>query len=160
MQICILSDTHIRTGRTLPKIVWEKLSQVDVIVHAGDLTSPSFLEELSLLAPTYAVRGNGDLWSESLADSLVIEIGGICIGITHGYLGKGSNTLERAFYTFEQEQIDLLIFGHSHRPFKGYRNGVLLFNPGSPTDKRGQPQFSFGILRIEGDRFEVEHLFF
>lgn len=160
MKVGILSDTHIRKGRTLPRFVWDALCDVDTIFHAGDLVTASVLEELALLAPVIAVRGNGDWLVEELPDKTIIQLDFLKVGITHGYLGKGKNTSERAFNTFGKDKVDLIVFGHSHIPYKSFVDGVLMFNPGSPTDRRGQPHFSIGLMTIEEELFDVQHLFF
>ena len=59
MKIGILADTHIRDG-SLPLLVWNALEDVQMILHAGDILIESVLEELSLLAPVVAVKGNCD----------------------------------------------------------------------------------------------------
>lgn len=160
MKVGILSDTHIRKGKTLPRFVWEALADVDIILHAGDLVTASVLEELALLAPVIAVRGNGDWMVEDLPDKTIIQLDFLRVGITHGYLGKGKNTPERAFNTFGQEKVDLIVFGHSHVPYKRFFDGVLLFNPGSPTDKRGQPHCSLGLMTLEDELFDIQLLSF
>lgn len=160
MKVGILSDTHIRKGRTLPRFVWETLADVNTILHAGDLVTESVLEELSLIAPVVAVRGNGDWYFEGLPDKTITQLGNLKIGITHGYLGKGNSTPQRAFNTFSGDQVDMIIFGHSHIPYKSFTHGVLMFNPGSPTDRRGQPYFSLGLMTIEETFYDVQHFFF
>lgn len=160
MKVGILSDTHIRKGRILPQYVWEALEDVDFILHAGDLTTVSVLEELKMLAPVVAVRGNCDWLIDDLPDKTISELGELKIGLTHGYLGKASSTPQRALESFRGDQVDIIIFGHSHIPYKRFHDGILLFNPGSPVEKRGQLRFSMGILTIEDDWFDVEHLFF
>lgn len=160
MKVGILSDTHIRKGRTLPQFVWEQLEGVDKILHAGDLVTVSLLEELALLAPVVAVRGNGDWLMEDLPDTAITQLGSLKVGLTHGYLGRGGNTPERAFNTFAQSEVDMIVFGHSHLPYKSFVNGILMFNPGSPTERRGQPQCSLGIMTIEDGFYDVQHLFF
>ncbi len=129
MKVGILSDTHIRKGRTLPLFVWDTLSDVDIILHAGDIVTKSLLEDLK-------------------------------IGMTHGCHGGGKNTPEKAYNVFREDNVNLIVFGHSHAPYKSFINGVLLFNPGSPTERRGQEHYSLGILTVEGDVFDVQHLFF
>jgi putative phosphoesterase len=160
MKVGILSDTHIRKGRTLPQFAWEALSDVDAILHAGDIVTDSLLEDLRIMAPTIAVRGNCDWLVEDLPDKTISQLGSLRVGITHGYLGKGSNTPERAYNAFVEEQVDIIVFGHSHIPYKSFQDGRLMFNPGSPTDKRGQPHFSLGLMIIEDGFFDVQHLFF
>lgn len=160
MKVAILADTHIRKGRTLSPIVWEMLVDVDYILHAGDIVAEGVLDELKIMAPLTAVRGNGDWLFDDLNDKAIVKFGTLRVGLTHGHLGKGNNTPERAFRTFKDEQVDLIVFGHSHMPYKHYHNGVLLFNPGSTTEKRGQAQYSMGIMVIEDGYFDVQHVFF
>ncbi|NLI91805.1 MAG: metallophosphoesterase family protein [Peptococcaceae bacterium] len=160
MKVGILSDTHIRKDRTLPRFVWESLLGVDKILHAGDIVNENVLEELALIAPVIAVGGNCDWWVKDLPDKIITDLGPFRIGITHGYLGKGSNTPERAYNTFSEDHVDLIVFGHSHIPYKSFHHGILLFNPGSPTERRGQPHYSLGMMTIEDGVFDVQHLFF
>lgn len=160
MKIGILADTHIRQGRSLPSFVWNSFADVEMIFHAGDILTESVLEELSVLAPVVAVKGNGDWLLSNLPDKTITTAGNIKIGITHGYLGRGKNTPERAYNNFRGVQVDLIIFGHSHVPFKSVYHGITLFNPGSPTDRRGQPNYSLGILTVEDESYDIQHLFF
>ena len=160
MRIAVLSDTHLRAGKFLPSFVWEHLTSVDLILHAGDLTHMGLLEELACIAPVRAVKGNCDSWDISLPDRDIIECEAIKIGLIHGDTGRGKSTQERAYAAFENCSVDLIVFGHSHISFIGLKNGILMFNPGSPTDKRREPQFSFGLLTIEQGQIEAKHLYF
>ncbi|NLP43807.1 MAG: metallophosphoesterase family protein [Peptococcaceae bacterium] len=160
MKVAILSDTHIRKGQTLPQPVWQALADVNTIIHAGDFISEKLLEDLRIIAPTIAVRGNCDWLLGELPDKAIVQFGELKVGITHGYQGKGSSTPDRAYNTFIEDQVDMIVFGHSHIPYKNYINGVLMFNPGSPTEKRGQPYFSIGLMTIEDDSYDVRHVFF
>jgi len=160
MKVAILSDTHIRKGRSLPAYVWNVLSDVDTILHAGDFVTESLLEELKELAPVVAVRGNCDWLIEGLPDRAVFTLEHLKIGMTHGFQGKGKNTPERAYNTFQEDKTDIIIFGHSHVPYMNIVNGVLLFNPGSTTERRGQEYYSMGIMTIEKDDFDIRHIKF
>jgi putative phosphoesterase len=160
MRIAVLSDTHLRVGKTLPSFVWEQLTQIDMIIHAGDLTHIGLLEELSTIAPVRAVRGNCDGWDVSLPNRDVIECEAIRIGLIHGDSGKGKSTQERAYLVFKDSSVDVIVFGHSHTPFMEWRDGILMFNPGSPTDKRRELQYSFGILDIQQGQIKAKHLYF
>lgn len=160
MKIGILADTHIRHGRSLPSFIWNSFADVEMILHAGDILIESVLEELLLLAPVVAVKGNGDWGLTDLPDKTIISAKNIKIGITHGYLGRGKNTQERAYNTFWGDHVNVIVFGHSHVPFKSVYNGITLFNPGSPTDRRGQPNYSVGILTVEDDSYNIQHLFY
>ena len=160
MRIAVLSDTHLRLGKSLPRFVWQQLTQIDMIIHAGDLTHMGLLEELSCIAPVRAVRGNCDSWDVLLPDRDIIECEALRIGLIHGDSGKGKSTTERAYSAFKDSSVDVIVFGHSHTPFMEWRNGILLFNPGSPTDKRREPQYSFGLLDIQQGQVKAEHLYF
>lgn len=161
MLIAVLSDTHLREGRTLPTKVWESLAGVDLILHAGDVVSPGILVDLKTIAPIEAVRGNCDGWElASLPERKLVTCEEIRIGLTHGAYGVGRTTSERALRSFEPNSVDLIVFGHSHSPYKERHGGILLFNPGSPTDKRREAQYSIGLIEIHGSEFEAEHIFF
>lgn len=161
MRIAVLSDTHLRLGKSLPRFVWEQLTQIDMIIHAGDLTHMGLLEELSCIAPVRAVRGNCDGSDVSLPDRDIIECDTFRIGLIHGDSGKGKSTPERAYLAFKDTSVDIIIFGHSHTPYMEWRDEIFMFNPGSPTDKRRELQYSFGILKIEeGEIIEAKHLYF
>jgi putative phosphoesterase len=160
MRIAVLADTHLRHGKSLPRFVWDHLTQIDMIIHAGDIINMGLLEELAMIAPVRAVRGNCDGWDVSLPDRDVIECESFRIGLIHGNVGKGKSTLECAYAGFQDSPVDLIVFGHSHTPFMDMLNGILMFNPGSPTNKRREPHYSFGLLDIQQGKILAKHLYF
>lgn len=161
MIIGVLSDTHLRVGQTLPARVWEELSKVDLIIHAGDILNSELLTDLASLAPVEAVRGNCDTWElANLPEQKILNCEGKKIGLTHGAYGLGKTTPERAFRSFDQAKVDVIVFGHSHTPYSQWRGGILLFNPGSPTDKRRELKYSMGLLKIEEAQIKAKHLYF
>ncbi|MCC3377775.1 metallophosphoesterase, partial [Cohnella sp. REN36] len=85
----------------------------------------------------------------------VLTFGKYRIGLVHGD-GKSKTTERRAVDAFAKEDVHIIIFGHSHIPLLRWHEGRLLFNPGSPTDKRRQPQFSYGILEL-GNEVNATH---
>lgn len=161
MIIGVLSDTHLRVGQSLPARVWEELSEADLIIHAGDILNSEVLTDLSSLAPVEAVRGNCDDWElAKLPERKILACEGKRIGLTHGAFGPGKTTPERAFRAFDKSEVDIIVFGHSHTPYSQWREGILLFNPGSPTDKRRELKYSMGILKIDSTGIETKHLYF
>lgn len=161
MKAGVLSDTHIpKRAKGLPEKVIQAFRNVDHIIHAGDITSPEVLSELERLAPVIAVSGNVDPepLQKALGSKKIITLNGYTIGITHGH-GSGGKTLDRAMKCFEKDDVDCIIFGHSHNPFCEYINGILMFNPGSPTDKRRNELYSFGILELE-EEIKAKLIFF
>lgn len=161
MLIGVLSDTHLQQGRTLPRVVWESLANVEMILHAGDIVSQSLLEDLAALAPVQAVKGNCDLLDlDYLPSHKIINCAGKKIGLVHGNHGVGKETAQRAFNVFANENVDAVVFGHSHIPMNEFRNGVLLFNPGSPVDKRREKNYSLGFIVIDEKGIQARHFFF
>ncbi len=157
-----MSDTHLpRYGTALPPALVRGLrkERVRAILHCGDLTERIAIDLLEEIAPVFAVAGNNDgkKLRQELGDLILLEAGDARIGIVHGHTGPGRLTIDKAYRAFEDENVDAVFYGHSHLPFRIRRNGILLFNPGSPTDKRINPAYSFGIVRVEGRRVRAAH---
>ena len=151
MRIGVLSDTHIpRACADLPAEIAEAFKNVDLILHAGDLVEMKVLKELRKLADTKAVRGNMDEPElvKVLPEKEIIKVNGFTIGLTHGY-GPPANLINYVKNEFP-EKVDVIVFGHSHSPVNEKREGILFFNPGSPTDKIFAKHNSYGILTING----------
>ncbi len=137
-------------AQRLPEKIFEEARSCELIIHAGDIVSREALGLLSLNKRTEAVRGNMDFpdLAAKLPISRVIQEGKRRIGITHGYIGKGRDTAERAASVFPRGTVDCVVFGHSHIQMRDAKDGVLLFNPGSATAGRGGSGNSFGILEL------------
>ncbi|RBO99681.1 metallophosphoesterase [Rossellomorea aquimaris] len=161
MKIIVVSDTHMpKKRRGLPEILKEDLRKSDLIIHAGDFQTLDVYKEFMGYGELIAVVGNVDDpdLQEVLPQKRIIMKKGLKIGVVHGD-GKGKTTEKRALEAFESDEVDLIVFGHSHIPYSRYMKGRLLFNPGSPTDKRKLPYFSHGVLTIE-DTWRIEHKFY
>lgn len=150
MKIGVLSDTHIpKKARKLPKIVLEVFQGVDHSIHAGDIVNRDVIIQLEQIAPVTAVCGNVDSYElmEKLGEKRIQSFGDFKFGIFHGH-GKKGKTIDRAMKCFEEDKVDCIIFGHSHIPYCKFHDDILLFNPGSPTDKRRNKHYSFGLTEI------------
>ena len=144
LQAVVLADTHIpRRAKALPASLIPRLERADLILHAGDLMSPALLEELSAYAPVKAVRGNLDPPEAALPETLEFLFGGERVAMVHDSGPKRGRT-DRMRRRFPQARV--VIFGHSHIPWLEDEGGLLLLNPGSPTDKRRQPRHTFALL--------------
>ena len=156
MKIGCVSDTHVEGMGRLPKALLDGLKGVDLILHAGDITSLDVLDELRLIAPTEAVAGNMDGWdvSSRLPEKKVIPAGRFRIGLVHGG-GRVPGMEERILKLFDGDGIDCLVYGHSHNPKVERRGAVLLVNPGSPTDRTWAPYNSYAIIYV-GDEVRAE----
>jgi len=149
--VVVLSDTHIRRGgsRRLPDAAYALLDGADVILHAGDVVCADVLDELGGFAPTYAVLGNNDLDPalSYLPETRLVPVDGVEVGMVHdGGPAKGREArLRRLFPT-----AGVVVFGHSHIPWNEVGlDGQVLFNPGSPTERRMQPAHTMGVLELD-----------
>lgn len=160
VRIGVISDTHIPyRAKAIPPVVFDLFAGVSMILHAGDLACDDVIVELEAIAPVYAVYGNVDPPElvHKLPKKREIHAGGARIGLIHGD-GPGRSTPERARTAFSG--VDCVVFGHSHIPMCERVDGVLLFNPGSATDKRGQERHSVGVLTVQGGVVQGEILRF
>ncbi|MFY4775621.1 metallophosphoesterase family protein [Metabacillus sp. RGM 3146] len=161
MKVIVLSDTHMpRKAKALPKILQKDLEQSDLIIHAGDFQSLDSYYELKSFGKLVGVKGNVDTLELQalLEEKQLLTLNGISIGVVHGH-GSKLTTEKRAIAAFEGIKTECIIFGHSHIPILKYVDGTLLFNPGSPTDKRRQQSYSYGILTLNSE-IHAEHVFF
>jgi hypothetical protein len=137
MKIIILSDTHIKPGKSLIGLLPDDLVAIiknsDIIIHAGDFETLECYNELAGLGELVAVHGDTDVPEimELLPERRVIEVEGVKIGVIH----KGQLTSDNPDglrYLAKEMGVDVLIFGHFHHPIiEDYE--VLLLSPGSPT---------------------------
>ena len=149
MKLGIVSDTHITTDYekekidTLIKRLKNIFNDVDEIIHAGDICEDFFLEMIKEIAPTRCVQGNLDN-IKNLETFAKFSIGRYNIGVIHIL---PENLEEFA----KKNNIQILIFGHTHQPLiKGTEFNVLLLNPGSPTIPKApleKPGFKKPIAR-------------
>lgn len=142
----LISDTH---GR-LPAAVHDVFTGVNRILHAGDIGDPSILEELRLIAPVVAVRGNMDRadWSRQLPSAEILAIGDVCIGVVHDLYRLPDDLVSRG--------CRVIIDGHTHRALIAEKNGVLHINPGSAGQPRDSRPASVALLQIKGRQVKAE----
>jgi uncharacterized protein len=130
----------------------DALRDADLILHAGDLSAVSVLEELRALGPPVrAVYGNADepALRSTLPQELVVEAEAARIGMVH-IPGPAAGREERLVRRFPD--CDAVVFGHTHLPVVERHGRVWLLNPGSPTERRRGPVRSFLLLRVTGRR--------
>jgi uncharacterized protein len=130
----------------------EALRGADLILHAGDLSAASALEELRALGPPVdAIHGNADepALRAALPAELVVEVEDARIGMVHAP-GPAAGREERLVRRFPG--CEAVVFGHTHLPVAERHGGVWLLNPGSPTERRRGPFRSFLLLRVTGRR--------
>ena len=161
-RIGVISDTHIpKQAEQLPEELLERLAKFDFIIHAGDFENISALKDLRRINRVVAVSGNMDLQKvkKEAPQRQVLNVDHYKIGIIHGW-GDPHTLPKRMLEEFKSDGVDCVVFGHSHQACNQTMDGVLMFNPGSPTDIIYAHFKSFGILETspEGIKGEIVRL--
>ena len=158
-RLAVISDTHLPRGRRrLPDRCVELLRGADAILHAGDVSTVGVLAEIRALGPpVHAVHGNVDEPAvvAELPTELQLELDGVRIAMLHDS-GQAAGRMARMRARFPG--AGAVVFGHSHIPLhETGPDGLQLFNPGSPTDRRRQPRHTMGLgeVRDGSVRFEL-----
>lgn len=135
-KVGLISDTHGLLRSQAKKL----LQDCDLILHAGDVDKPQVLEELNQIAPTTAVRGNMDFeaWANRLNYTERIKVGNWSIIMVHNV-----HDLPKL-----DDEVDIVIFGHSHQFFFETKDDVLFINPGSAGPRRFTLPISMAILTL------------
>ncbi len=152
MRVGLVSDTH---GLFEPRLR-DLFAGCDLILHAGDVVTPSTLDELSRIAPVRAVRGNNDDGPafETLPEIAAVRLGALTALLVHriGARARLDPTVARAV---ARHRAELVVYGHSHRPSAVLEGGLLLVNPGSAGPRRFSLPRSAGLLDVTGRRATV-----
>ena len=138
MKIAVISDTHVRKHMDkIEKLITKLLKDVDLVIHAGDYTSNKVIPYIKKYHRFVGVYGNNDKAEtrSKVKEKEIITLGKYKIGVYHGH-GSKKNTLDNVYEIFKDDSLDIIIFGHSHKPFITTKNKTLVINPGSPTSKR------------------------
>lgn len=150
LRIGVIADTHGLFDRAILR----HFQDVDYILHAGDISDKSVVEQLEQLAPVTAVSGNVDGYERSgFPPETIVELGGRRIAIRHIVFEGGKITKEGQAF-LERARPDVCVFGHTHRPAAEWVGATLLFNPGSAGQKRFTLPRGLGLLMIDGDHVE------
>lgn len=145
MRIGVVSDTH-GDSYILKKVI-AAAGHVERWLHAGDYYQDGWrLQELTAL-PVTVIAGNCDRTTMVPADDYV-EVAGKTIWMTHGHRYHVKYGMADLIFWGKEYEASVVVFGHTHIPYNNQHEGILLFNPGSPSSPRGGSEPSFGILEI------------
>lgn len=151
MKIGVIADTHMpERGACLPAKVVEAFKGVDMIIHAGDAVELPVLQALAKLSPKLvAVCGNMDdaAVRKHYPAKQVVSAGKFKIGVMHGW-GPPSGLEAVLEDAFRGDNVDMVVFGHSHAALNKKKGKTIFFNPGSPTDNIFAAYQSFGIITV------------
>ncbi len=177
-RIGVISDTHIvgEPGELFAPLarLW---GEIDLILHAGDVTSPLVIATLERIAPTTVVAGNMDgvggtaMWPRTT----IVSLGRFAIGLTHGDLmrsmadmqpparwrpsGRFDTAALHAYLRSQFPPVDAIVFGHTHRPHHMVDEGILFFNPGAFAGGYGRDAFRMvGVLTLDTHGIRGTHI--
>jgi putative phosphoesterase len=148
VRVGLVSDTH---GLLRPEAM-AALRGSEHVIHAGDIGDVEILRRLSAVAPVTAVRGNNDVgdWADAVPTTQRLDLLGTRIYVIHDLATLDIDPAA--------EGIDVVVSGHSHRPQRERRQGVLYVNPGSAGPRRFRLPIAVGILTIDSEGVEAELL--
>ncbi|MGA3177863.1 MAG: metallophosphoesterase family protein [Candidatus Acidiferrum sp.] len=146
MRLGIISDTH---GLLRPEAA-RALSEVDLIVHAGDVGKPEVLTQLKTIAPVFAVRGNVDTeaWAAELPATAIVDADSASLYVLH-------NLRELDLWP-DAAGFDAVISGHTHQAEQWEREGVLYLNPGSAGPRRFHLPVTLALVDVGSAPWKVE----
>jgi putative phosphoesterase len=150
MKLLMISDTHVpKRARALPEQVLAAVDAADVVIHAGDWVDAATLDVLEERSRRLVgVWGNNDgpELRGRLPEVARVELGGLRFAVVHE-TGPAAGRETRA--DGDYPDADVLVFGHSHIPWDTVSPaGLRLLNPGSPTDRRRQPECTYLTARV------------
>lgn len=144
-RIAVISDTH---GLLRPEVI-QAITGCDAIIHGGDINNQQILDQLSLLAPLYVVRGNNDKeWADHLPESITVQMEDCTVFVVHN----------KKFVPQGLHGVDAVIFGHSHKYAEQIIDGRLWLNPGSCGKRRFDQEITFAMLTVNGKEMTVEKI--
>jgi putative phosphoesterase len=163
-----MADTHVpKRARDLPAELWSAVDAADVVLHAGDWVDVALLDALEARSPRLvACYGNNDgpALRARLPEVARADLGGLRFAVVHE-TGPATGRERRCADLFPD--TDVLVFGHSHIPWdttapgpapaeagasSSAPGGLRLLNPGSPTDRRRQPHYTYLTATVAGGR--------
>lgn len=155
MIIGVLSDSH-RNKRTLDKVfdIFIK-EKVDHVFHLGDHSFDVEDYDLIYDIPISFVDGNTDFGNNNQLIKAV-ELDGIRFLLTHGHTLDVRNTLTNLKIKAIENECKVALYGHTHKPYRGEEDGILILNPGSISEPRGGSSKSFGLIHTKNGKIEIE----
>ena len=159
MKILIVSDTHGKTEYLEAVLEWEK--PLDLLIHLGDIEGDEDYIPVIAECPMEVVAGNNDFFAD-LPGEREIKIGKYKALLTHGhyyYVNAGTARIRREA---EDRNIDIVMFGHTHRPILEQEDGVTVLNPGSisyPRQEGRHPSYIIMEINEEGEAsFSIQYI--
>ncbi|MBS7339081.1 MAG: metallophosphoesterase family protein [Suilimivivens sp.] len=159
MKVLIVSDTHRRNENYIK--VLERVSPVDMVIHCGDIEGSEYLIAESAGCPVQMVVGNNDFFSD-LPREKEFHIGKYKVWLTHGHNYYVSMSNENLKHEARMRGVDVVMYGHTHRPVVDIEDDIIAVNPGSltyPRQDNRKPSYIIMDLDREGKaHFTINYL--
>ncbi len=148
MRILVLSDTHRSLGKVY-SVLKDINEKIDAVIHCGDVVDDVYrLKSMYPDMKFYKVKGNCD-YGSSEPEEEIFTIEGKRFLITHGHNYNVHWSTDRLYYRALEVGADICIYGHTHIPLIENCGGIILMNPGSLAQPRGDSTYSYGIVKVE-----------
>lgn len=158
MKILIVSDTH-KKNENYFKVL--EMHHPDMVIHCGDAEGSEYALSSAAECPVYIVLGNNDFFSD-LPREITLDIGSYKVWVTHGhnyYVSMGNETIKKEAI---DRGVDIVLYGHTHRPVIDIDDDIIAVNPGSLSYPRQEdaslPMRSWRLT--EGERCILRLLIF
>lgn len=158
-KILIVSDTHRKNDNYFTLL--ERQKPLDMVIHCGDTEGSEYALSQAAECPVQIVLGNNDFFSQ-LPRELEFEIGRYHVWVTHGHTYYVSVGCERIKQEARERGVDIVMFGHTHRPFLDIEKDLVTLNPGSisyPRQDGHRPSYIIMELDDTGEAdFRIEYM--
>lgn len=159
MKVLIVSDTHRKNDNYIK--VLEKVAPVDMVIHCGDIEGSEYLIAQSAGCPVQMVTGNNDFFSD-LPREKEFMLGGYKVWLTHGHNYYVSMSNEPIKQEARSREVDIVMYGHTHKPVVDIEDDIIAVNPGSltyPRQEGRKPSFVIMELDRKGEaHFTINYL--
>lgn len=155
MKILVVSDTHGHSSELVQ--VLRKIKPIDGLIHCGDVEGQENYIRGIAECPCYMVKGNNDFFCD-LPREEVFQLGNYKVMVTHGHMYGVSMDTSMLEEEARSRGVQIVMFGHTHRPFLEQKEDITILNPGSlsyPRQAGRKPSF----LVMEIDRQGEAHYF-
>ena len=158
-KILIISDTHRKNDNYLNVLQME--GKLDMVIHLGDVEGSEYTIQEAAGCPVEMVSGNNDFFSNFLSEK-TLQIGKYRVMITHGhryYIGMGNEMLKSEAIA---KGVDIVMYGHTHKPVIEISSSLIALNPGSlsyPRQENRKPSYIIMTINDKGEAdFELKYL--
>ncbi|MBO5487397.1 MAG: metallophosphoesterase [Eubacterium sp.] len=152
MKVLIVSDTHRKNDNYFNVL---NMHKPDLVIHCGDSEGSEYALTQAADCPVKIILGNNDFFSE-LPRELEFNIGQYKVWVTHGhnyYVYMGNENIKREAIA---RGVDIVMYGHTHKPVVDIDDEVIAVNPGSLSYPR-QDGHKPSYIIMEIDRFDEAH---